>query len=127
MVAGSAGVTIQVIGSGSPLTPSPPFIPLPAQPVPRPNPIGLPLRLSLSLVLSHTACPWAGGQGLCFNCPKAFQQNLNSLFPACMLGPCSDRNTRTMCSVLAVCPTGGSGFIPCPWRVPGVEDAGSGR
>lgn len=84
MVAGSAGVTVQVIGSGSPLTPSPPFSPLPAHPVPGPNPIGLPLRLSL--VLPHTACPWAGGQGMCFNCPKAFQQNLNSLFPCLRAG-----------------------------------------
>lgn len=44
-----------------------------------------------------------------------------------MLGPCSDRNTWTMCSVLAARPVGGGGFILCPWRVTGVERAGDGR
>lgn len=75
MVAGSAGVTIQVIGSGSPLTPSPPFIPLPAHPVPRPNPIGLPLRLSLSLSSCPTLpVPGLGARGCALIVQKLFSR-----------------------------------------------------
>lgn len=87
----------------------------------RPNPIGVPLCLSL-LLLPHTACgPGLGPGDAAFNCPKAFQQNLNSLF-ACYsaLGPCSDRNTWTIAQF----------WLPALWvvvasscalRVTGVE------
>lgn len=60
---------------------------------------------------------------MCFDCPKAFQQNQNSLSACQHAGPCSDRNTWTMCSVLAAQPMDSTGFILCPWRVTGAEDA----
>lgn len=57
---------------------------------------------------------------MCFNCPKAFQQNLNSLFACKRWGPAQIKIPGPLLS-FGCPPCGWRWLHPVPWRVTGVE------